>query len=442
MKPVGAAPPSEPGLSGGAKAGLAVGALVVLVLMIMILSKVGGGGSGGSGKDSAKAREVWEHVESQQGKVTPKEWLDILQRAKRETLGTEYEARISALIPGALAAVDAAEKQEKVGAELSRLVEEAASAKDPAIYDPLLRELRERAKAEAPALVEKVDAAILANRVRGLMRELDQVDVSAAVNPPGYERVKGELAAIEKKAAALGPAGKPVLEALAAKRKEADAKFQAGAESELAELNRRVDVFLKDQRFEEAAQAVKALLEIYKDTPTAAKIQELAQKVEKAQKDFDAAWIRPADKDWTAVGAVTVKFNGNVMSISNGEAPARDVNDNSRRLICGGLDRTMTDYMVDFEINIQQVGGGLLVHLSDATPPGVNIAAESMPTGGIALNTWFSVRVKVVGTKLWFGVPPQLKSADIPAGSGGFGLIVFSGAQYQVRGLRYMKLPK
>ncbi|MBI2922710.1 MAG: hypothetical protein HYY18_16785 [Planctomycetes bacterium] len=440
-----APPPADSpaaGLSGGMMAAIGGGVLVVTVLLAVILSKSGGDGGGkGGGKESgARALELIEKAESLRGKAPPKEFLDAANLAKREASGTGYAERASALQREALLLVEAAEKADKLETELRGILAEARTAENPGIFEGVLRDLREEAVRDAPALVAKIDEAGKSLKKFSILRALDKIDMSFASTPVGYRRVTSDLEDVAKSAGGLGADGKGVLEAIEKKRKEALEKFSAGAESQFADLDRRLGILMSTARYEEAERDLKLFRDDYKDTPAAGKADELAAKLEKAKREYDASWLKPGQADWKSqLGDAKVTWNADGFTLEQA-GTATSLTDTSRRLVCGKTEASWQDYEVQFELNLEKFGGSALMRMEEREPLKIDFPVPVNNGPGVPAGQWITVRLKVVGEELEMSGSLQAQTVRINGGRGAFGFVALPGGKFHVRNFKLRKI--
>lgn len=444
--PTGAHPaapaPAASGLSGTMIAAIGGGVVVVVILLAVILGKSGddGGGKGGGKASTARALELVEKAESLRGKAPPKEFLDAANLAKREASGTEYADRATALQREALLLVEAAEKADKLETELRGIVAEARTAENPSIFDGVLRDLREAALRDAPALVPKIDEAARSLQKFAILRALDKIDMSFSSTPAGYRRVVEELDDVAKRAGALGAEGKGVLEAIDKKRKDALQQFTANADSQYADLDRRIGIFLPAGRFDEAERDIKLFRNDFKDTPAATKADELATRVEKAKRDYDASWLKPGQADWRSqLGDAKVTWTADGFTLEQA-AGATSLTDTSRRLVCGKTEPGWQDYEVEFELNLEKYAGSALIRMEEKEPLKVDFQVPVNNGPGLPAGQWFRVKLKVIGEALELGGDLQAQTVKISGGKGAFGFVALPGGKYHVRNFRTRKL--
>lgn len=444
----------EAGLGTGAKVGLAVVGLAVVALIGFILSSSGGGGgkspsgSGGNKPDTDRAKAACEAAEALRKSTDARAFVDAAQKAKRESAGTEYADRAGELVREAQAALEAQEKAESVTADAKRLAVDARAAEDPFTYDKAFRDMAARARRDAPALEAQVNAWWNDIVQSALLKMLGKVDISWAETAAGFRRVKEALDEIVVKAAAAGPAGKTAGEQAAKKLKEAEEKFQAGANKALEELQKKVDQLLADLRIEEAEKAVAMFLADYAGTPVAPKAEPLRSKIAARKKEVESsAWIEPAAGDWKVEGADgKFTFDGReIRFVHDGPAgpPPETDADKTRRIILTKADSNWKDYELEFEVYIEEHGGTLVVRGGDnnANAHMLNFQPANAQGQGLPKNQWFKLGTKAIGTKLLItvgtGAAQEFQTTSV---SGTIMFVGYKGSKFRIRNVRIRRL--
>jgi hypothetical protein len=430
------------GLPAGAKVGIAVGGLALVILLAVVIGGSGSGGGGGSKGDEARGKKAWEELEGMRGKATGKVWFEAAQRGKRDAAGTEYEGKVAGIAREAQALMEQEEKAEKVEREFNRVYGEARGSEDPTRFMAAFQELKARARAEAPKLVERIDAAMTELTTLGLTRELGRVDMGFAGTLVGYKKIAAELDELQKKASAAGAPGKPVLDAIAKKRKEALERFEQESQKQYDDLAKRVERMLEDAMLDEAQRAAEMFKRDYAGTPYEAKSDDLLKKVAAKRTALDASWIVPKESDWrNNLGEARVSFAGATLAFSH-DAPAGSPNDNSRQLVFGGADATWKDYELECELKLERVGGAILMRVNGAEPAKLGFPVQP-PGGGEGLppGQWFKLKVKVAGLRLTFGGPTiGERTVDCKEGTGGFSFVCYAGGKFEIKNVRVRKL--
>lgn len=444
----------EAGLGTGAKVGLTVVGLAVLALIGFIISSSGGGGGknvsgpGGGKPDTSRAKAACEAAEALRKSADARAFVDAAQKAKREAAGTEYADRASELAREAQAALDVQEKAEAVTADAKRLAADARAADDPFTYEKAFRDMAARARRDAPALEAQINGWWNDIVQSALLKMLGKVDISWAETAAGYRRVKDSLDEIIRKAGSAGPAGKTAGEQAAKKLKEAEEKFQAGADKSFAELERKVEVLLADLRIEEADRAVAGFITDYAGTPAASKAEPLRAKIAARRKEIESsAWVEPAAGDWKVEGADgKFTFDGREIRFTHdgpaGPPPETDT-DKSRRIVLTKADANWKDYELEFEVYIEEHGGTLVVRGGgdNANAHLLNFQPTNAQGQGLPKNQWFKLGTKAIGNKLLItvgtGAAQEFQTNSV---SGTVMFIGYKGSKFRIRNVRIRRL--
>jgi hypothetical protein len=446
--------PAAGGMGTGAKAGLTVGGLAILALIGFIVSQMGGsggsGGGGGSGPkpDTAKARSAYEAAEALRNSGNAKAWLDAAQKARKEAAGTEYEEKVAAMAREAQAALAIEEKADALLAEIKRTAADARAAEDPMAYETAFRDLIGRVKKDAPAHLAMAETTWNEIAQSALLKPLGKIDISMASTPAGYRRVKDDLDEIAKKATAAGPSGKNVLAAVEKKLKEALDKFQTSADPAYADLEKRVLKMIEDSMLDEADRAVTMFVNDYAGTAVGDKAKALKDKVVARKKQLEGLWIEAAEADWKKeLGDAKVTFAGKEITFvqDSPEGPSVDTDtDRSRRIVFTKADSNWKDYDVEFEVNIEQHGGTIVIRADgDLTRSHLmNFMPQNAKGEGLPKNSWIKIGLKVAGNKLQYNLNGGAWSApmDSPSVQGTIMFVAYKGSRFKVRNVRLRRI--
>ncbi|MEK7466013.1 MAG: hypothetical protein AAB074_01245 [Planctomycetota bacterium] len=442
-------PQESGGMGTGAKAGLTIGGVAVLALIGFIMSQVGGSGGGGQGPrpDLSKAKSSYEAAEALRGSGNPKAWVEAAHKARKDAGGTEYEEKATALAREAQDALAAYEKSEALLSEIKRTAADARAAEDPMTYEPAFRDLLGRVRKDAPSHVALAETTWNEIVQSALLKPVGKIDMSMAATPAGYRRVKSDLDELKQKAAAAGPAGKTALAAIEKKLKEAEDKFLSSAEPAYTDLEKRVTQMLAESMVDEADRAVTMFVNDYSGTPVAAKATALKEKVAARKKQLEGSWVEAAEADWKKeAGDAKVTFDGKeIRFVHDGPAgPAVDTDpDKTRRLVFTKADSNWKDYDVEFEVNIEEHGGTIVVRAAgdNSNSHMLNFMPPNAQGQGLPKNSWVKLGMKLIGNKLQYNVNGGAwQSMDTPSTAGTIMLIGYKGSKFKVRNVRLRRL--
>ncbi|NUN50315.1 MAG: hypothetical protein HUU15_16000 [Candidatus Brocadiae bacterium] len=430
-----AAPAAPAGMSGPAKVGALAGSLVVLAGIAFILTR------GGETKpDTSKAREAYDRVVAMQETATARDLLDAARRAQREAAGSAFEAKLREIANEAQARLEKEEKVAKLEREMTNLLEEARLADDPSAAVPLLRSLATRVQADAPALLEKINAGIDSILQRSVLKILGAIDFDLAKTTHGLKRVNEQLDEADRRAREAGAAAKGLQESVAAKRRQAAETFAKAADEQFGELEKRVQGLMDLLNYDQAANAVTGFLNDYRGTAVESKVTALQEKVAKAKKEFDAAWISVnADSDWKrSLGNGKVEFAGGVITLScEGAEVDRDY---TRRIVLAQSDETWKEVEMEFEVYLEKNGGAVVLCQGDPDPIPAGLRVRT-GNDGLDANRWWKCYVRVMGGQVSMGLSGQTpQSRPVRVGVGGVAFAVYPGGKLQLRNIRVRKL--
>jgi hypothetical protein len=438
-----AGPPSPgpaPAGGGGAKLGIAAGA-VALAVVVALAFAFGKGDGGKPAAATAKARAAVDKARDARGRGPASAFLDLAVAARREASGTELEREADALFREASAAVEAEKREAAIREDLRKLGTASSGDADPASFLPGYRDLADRARLVSDTLAEEVRAAGRTAAVAAWLRRVQKVDPETAVTRARLQGVLAELDAALN--AAGGPSADPkIVEEGKKRRAAAEARFGKAAEEAAADLEKRLERMIADRRFDEAANAIEMLRRDFEGTPAAARCDAMAARVAEARKvKVDGDWIELGEKDWElAAGDAKATATGRELAMSSDAAPEEGGGDMSRRVGYRMKDGSWTDFELELEFMAEKVGGAVVLHpVEGGRPFTVRLLEKKGNAPGITLNRWTKLKAKVEGVQLTLSGDVSPGTYRMNPGTGGFALVVFKGAKWQVRNARIRK---